>query len=93
MTGNVKWPPLQFKPVYPGEEVAGILAGFIFKFTGEHNSDNLAACVGDRDLLVEDFNESTGKLYSRYNDGIAESMAHVKGTILGLTSFVSRCSE
>jgi len=75
MVGNVKWPPLQYKPVYPGEEIAGVLAGFIFKFTGEHNSDNLAACVGNREQLVQTYNEATSKLYGRYNNDIAESMA------------------
>ena len=92
---SVEWSRLPYDgDMYPGEDVAGYMAGLIYHFTDEEmNYDNLAACVSSQDILKESFQEAIGSIQKRTNDDISVGLAHLRAIFLGLDSNVANCSE
>lgn len=68
---------MPYEPNFEGDEIAGVTAGFIVKFTEEENFDNLAQCLSDQSALLEQVNDAVDTLMSRYNADVIESVAKI----------------
>ena len=94
---SVSWYALPYDEgsSYPGEDIAGYMAGLIYHFVGEEdlNTDNLAACVGSQKGLKENFSEAIDSLNKRKNDDVSVGIAHLNAIFLGLDSYVADCSD
>ena len=88
---NVTWDDLPYDEPEQGEEVSGYVAGSIMAFTGEQNTDDLASCLADQDVLLKGFQESSASIMKRYNDDITDGVAHMTQVLNSIEGAVSEC--
>ena len=84
--------PLPYVEPYTGEEVAGYVSGAISSFISEKNSDNLAECLQDQDILLKSFQQSSESIMKRYNADIEDGLAHLHETYESLVGATANCS-
>ena len=73
-TGSLTWPKLPYEPDFEGQEIAGITAGLIYRFTGEENYDSLSLCLSDQEGLTESMKDVVDTMMDRYNQDIIDSV-------------------
>lgn len=61
-------------------------------FTSHQNRDNLAECLSNQDVLLQNFQESAASIMKRWNADVEDGVTHLRTTYQSLTGASTNCS-
>jgi len=84
---------MPYEPDFAGQELAGVTAGLIVRFSGEDNFDSLASCIADQETLTSDLTAAVEGLMARYNADILDSVQSMEEIVNTLDKNVAGCKQ